>query len=175
VAPTASSAGSASALGKGADVLPVLAEHDPGRRVRALLVELNPILSRRARATAAVLGLAGVEVRTADAGTTDTYLDMPPADVLVAFGVFGNISVDDMRRTVATLPALLAAGAIVIWTRADRHTGHDPSLDVRTCLLNNGFTEMSLTSTTDDLFRVGIHRLADVHVVQQGMRMFTFV
>lgn len=162
--------------GEGRDVLPVLAE-ERGRRVSALLIEFDPVLSRRARAAADDAGLSGVEVRVADAGTTDTYLDVPPAHVLLVCSVFGNIAVADMRRTVATLPALLADGGIVIWTRSGR-TGHDPSVEVRACFLDHGFTEMSFTPTADDAFRVGMHRLgdgaADVRRPQPGRRMFSF-
>lgn len=167
--------------GEGRDVLPVLAEQDSGRRVRALLLEVYPILSQRARTEAANLGLSGVEVKDCDAGLAETYLDVPLAHVLLACGVFGNITVDDMRRTIATLPALMAVGGIVIWTRACHYFGHDPSLEVRNCFLEQGFTEMSFTSTTDDKFkfRIGMHQLnhvpADVRPLQRGTRIFTFV
>lgn len=163
--------------GEGRDVLPVLAEQDGGRGVKAILVEFDAIMSQRARTAAADLGLSGVEVKTADAGTTDTYRDLPPAQVLTVCSVFGNIPEADMRRTVATLPALLAPDGIVIWTRAGR-TGHDPSLEVRRVFLNHGFAEMSYTSTTDDTFRIGMYRLtdrpADARLPQQGTRMFAF-
>jgi hypothetical protein len=164
--------------GEGRDVLPVLAEQNGGRRVKAILVEFDEIMAQRARIEVANLGLSEVEVKTADAGTTDTYLDLPPAQILLVCSVFGNITVEDMRRTIATLPALLAIDGIVIWTRAGR-TGHDPSLEVRRCFLDNGFTEISFTSTADDMFRVGMHRLADrpsdLRLQQHGTRMFTFV
>ncbi|MFB9848794.1 SAM-dependent methyltransferase, partial [Micromonospora andamanensis] len=38
--------------GDGRDVLPVLAEHDGGRTVEALLIERDPALSQRARTAA---------------------------------------------------------------------------------------------------------------------------
>lgn len=162
--------------GEGRDVLPVLAEeNEGGRRVKAILVEFDEIMSQRARTAVADLGLSGVEVKTADAGTTETYRDLPLAQILLVCSVFGNITVADMRRTVATLPALLAIDGIVLWTRA----GHDPSLEVRRVFLDHGFTEMSFTSTADDMFRVGMHRLADrpadLRPPQLGTRMFSFV
>lgn len=164
--------------GEGRDVLPALAEQDGGRGVNAILVELDATMSQRARTAAADLGLSGVEVKTADAGLTDTYSDLPRAQVLTVCSVFGNIAEADMRRTVATLPALLAPDGIVLWTRAGR-AGHDPSLEVRRVFLQHGFTEMSLTSTADDTFRIGMHRLtdgpADLRPPQPGTRMFSFV
>jgi hypothetical protein len=162
--------------GDGRDVLPVLAEQDGGGRVNVCLIELDPTLSQRARTTADDLGLPGVRVRTADAGATDTYLGLPPAHVLLACGVFGNITADDVRRTVATLPGLLAPGGIVIWTRAGRSTGHDPSQDVRSWFTDHGFTELSFTRPARHPFRVGMNRLdADPRPLTPGTRMFTFV
>jgi hypothetical protein len=162
----------------------VLAEQADGHRVRAILVELDEIMSQRAREAVANLGLSGVEVKVADAGTTDTYRDIPPAHVLLVCSVFGNITVPDMRRTIAILPTLLAPGGIVIWTRS----GHETSLEVRSRFLDHSFTEMSFTSTSDEtlftttsddeVFWIGMHRLADlaadVRPSQPGSRMFTF-
>ncbi|MET7426098.1 class I SAM-dependent methyltransferase [Dactylosporangium sp. NPDC005555] len=139
--------------GDGRDVLPVVAEHD--RRVRVLLVELDQTLARRARETADDLDLPAVEVRTADAGDAATYLGLPPAHILLACGVFGNIGPGDARRTVAALPALIVAGGIVIWTRAG-----DASLEVRALFAEHGFNELSFTVPPDARFRVGMHRLA---------------
>ncbi|GAB3825260.1 class I SAM-dependent methyltransferase [Dactylosporangium cerinum] len=159
--------------GEGRDVLPVIAEHD--RRVRALLVELDPTLARRARETADDLGLSGVEIRTADAGQADTYLDVWPAHVLLACGVFGNVSADDVRRTIAALPTLLVAGGIVIWTRARGDGGSEPAQEIRALFAEHGFTELSFTAPEDARFRVGMHRLAGT--ARPGAlsgRLFTF-
>jgi len=160
--------------GEGRDVLPVLAQENSGRPVRAILVEYDEALAERARTAVRDLHLSDVEVRTADAGTTDTYRDLPGAQILTVCSVFGNIPVTDMRRTVATLPAFLANDGIVIWTRA----GHDQSLEVRKVFLDHGFSEISFTNTTDNKFWVGMHRLADrptpKRAPQPGTRMFSF-
>lgn len=165
--------------GEGRDVLPVLAGQDSGRPVKAILIEFDPVLAQRAATTTAGLGLSGVEIKIADAGKAETYLTVPQAHVLLACGIFGNISAADMRRTVATLPELLAAGGIVIWTRGTRNSGRDPSLDIRACLSEHGFTELSFTTTRDGVFRIGMHRLATEPAArrppQAGTRMFTFV
>ncbi|MEV0134801.1 class I SAM-dependent methyltransferase [Dactylosporangium sp. NPDC050688] len=158
--------------GDGRDALPVIAEHD--RRVRALLVELDPVLARRARETADDLGLPAVEVRVADAGDAATYVGVRPAHVLLACGVFGNIDAGDVRRTVAALPALLAPGGIVIWTRARGDGDTDLSLRVRALFAEHGFTELSFTSPDDARFRVGMHRLAGPVRHSLTGRLFTF-
>ncbi|NGM14252.1 class I SAM-dependent methyltransferase [Verrucosispora sioxanthis] len=165
--------------GDGRDVLPVLAEHDGGRTIEALLIERDPTLSQRARTAAIGLGLPRIDVRTADAGATDTYLHIQPAHLLLACGVFGNITVNDVRRTIAMLHTLVLADGIVIWTRGRTDDGHDPSHDVRACFAEHGFSEMSFTSPADAKFRVGMHRLttrpATVPPMPPGTRMFSFI
>jgi hypothetical protein len=159
--------------GDGRDVLPVIAEHD--RRVRALLLELDPALAKQARETADDLGLSGVEIRVADAGDAGTYIGVRPAHLLLACGVFGNVGLDDVRRTIAALPALLVAGGIVIWTRARADDGSEPSREVRALFAEHGFTELSFTSPDDARFRVGMHRLAGpVRPGALSGRLFTF-
>ena len=160
--------------GEGRDVLPVLAEQDAGVRVKAVLIEYDPTLSQLAREAVEKLGLSDVEVRTADAGTTDTYSDLPLAQVLTVCSVFGNIPMEDVRRTIATLPSLMVPDGIVIWTRSER----EPSLAVRRTFLEHGFDEMSFTTTEDELFRIGMNRVAgrpaDLRPPQPGTRMFNF-
>jgi hypothetical protein len=165
--------------GEGRDVLPVLAEEGRGPQVRALLLELDPILSQLARNTASMMGLSHVEVRTVDAGITDTYRNEPSTHLILVSGVFGNITASDMRRTVAVLPFLLEDGGIVVWTRSSRRAESDPSLVIRTCFSDHGFTELSFRSTADGVFRVGMHQLAarpedTRRPIQSGLRVFTF-
>jgi hypothetical protein len=162
--------------GDGRDVLPVLDRHPAGRKVNALLAELDPELGRRARTTAAELGLPGIEVRTGDAGLTAAYRDAVPAHVLLACGVFGNISDEDVRRTVAALPSLLVPGAIVIWTRGRGDHDTDPSTEVAACFTDHGFEELAFTRPPDARFRVGMHRLGTAPSVTQPppARLFTF-
>lgn len=145
--------------GDGRDVLPVLDAHDAGDQVHAVLVELDPHLADRARTTAAQLGLHRVEIRTTDAGVTDPYIDVAPVHVVLACGVFGNITTDHVKQTIATLPNLLTDGGIVIWTRGRRTDGTDPSLDIRAWFTGHGFTELGFTAPTDANFRVGMQRI----------------
>jgi hypothetical protein len=161
--------------GEGRDVLPVLAELDGDPPVEATLIELDPLLAERARTSATELGLSGVEVMIADAGTLQTYRDIPRAHVLTICGVFGNLSVKDVRRTITALPGLVAAGGIVVWTRGVQDADWTP--DIRDTFASNGFTEMSFTGTPKDDFRIGMHRLTapvggPAH--RSDPRMFTF-
>jgi len=166
--------------GDGRDVLPVVAE--TGADVDVVLVELDPALGLAAAATAARLGLSRVDVRSDDAGKTDTYLGAVPADVLLVCGVFGNIPDDDVERTVRALPGLLAAEGIVIWTRGHRVPDDptllagDPSERVRELFARAGFAERAFVRPDDAGFRVGVHQLVDTPTgFMPGVELFTFV
>jgi hypothetical protein len=161
--------------GDGRDTLPVLAAHAADVEVKALLVELDPELSAKARNVADSLGLPGVQVRTADAGLADGYLDAAPADVVMACGLFGNISSADMRQTVASLPALVSEGAIVIWTVGHHNEEIDPSDEIRAAFKEGNFEEEAFVS--ESCIRVGMHRFAgEVADARNlvGSRLFTF-
>ena len=141
--------------GDGRDLLEVLAERDDAHRVAATLVELDPGLADRARASAAAF--AGVEVRTADAGDPETYAGDPPADLVLLCGIFGNVSDADVEHTVAALPALCAPGARVIWTRTRRPPDLTPQ--VRAWFTHNGFREVAFDPVPDSMAAVGVAEL----------------
>jgi hypothetical protein len=166
--------------GDGRDTLPVLASSPV--EVSAVLVELDPVLAEAARVAAASLGLRGVEVRTADAGTTSCAEGAVPADVVMACGIFGNISDDDVARTISTLPALLVEGGHVIWTRGRRvpqdptEVTGDPSEAVRGLFVGTGFEEVAFVRPDDASFRVGVARWPHAGApYEPGVRMFDFV
>ena len=166
--------------GDGRDVLPVLAEASPA--TEALLVELDPELAARARRTALDLGLERIVIRNDDAGTTDAYRGCVPADIVLACGVFGNVTDADVERTVRALRTLLHENGHVIWTRGanvpDDPTGRtgDPAQQVRHVFERAGFQERAFVRPDDASFRVGVHRLTgrpDPYV--PGVELFTFI
>lgn len=166
--------------GDGRDALPVL--DDGHREVRAVLVELDPALAQTARDEASARQLHHVVVRTADAGCTAALEGVPRADVLLLCGVFGNISDDDIRGTVAALPHLLASGARVIWTRGrradDDPTSHDddPAEMVRHVFRDAGFVEEKFIRPRDAGFRVGVHRfMGEPRPPLPDHHLFTFI
>lgn len=160
--------------GDGRDTLPVI----EGADVSGVLVEIDPVLADRARA----LAPPGIEVRTADAGTTASYADVCPADVVLACGVFGNITDADIARTVATLPSLLTHGGHVIWTRGNKvaqdPTAYDgdPADLVRELFADAGFDEVAFVRPDDASYRVGVHRWPGPDgSPEPAVRVFTFV
>ncbi len=159
--------------GQGRDLIPVLASHPRGREVTARLVELDPVLATTARRAAAAAGLPGVEVRTGDASLTGAYAGLVPADLVLACGVFGNITDADVERTVGCCAQLCAAGGTVIWTRGRS----EPDLVPQICdwFTGHGFEQQWLSDSALG-FGVGAHRFTrQPEPLVAGLRMFTFV
>jgi len=161
------------ASGQSRDLLPLLIEHPRGGDVLARLVELDP---RNADfAEGAVLGaaLSGVDVVVGDAGLVDAYAGAVPADLVLACGLFGTISLLEVQSTIRALPQLCAAGATVVWTRNRRR--NDPTLAIRDWLADTGFTEVSFTAGGEDqgAFSVGVARWnGPAGELRPGTRLF---
>jgi hypothetical protein len=158
--------------GQGRDLLAVLAKHPRRPDVRARLVELDPRNAARARDAAA--GLPGVEVLEADASLSDSYAGAVPAELVLVCGVFGNITEEDIARTVRYLPMLCARGATVIWTRHRNPPDQVPTI----CgwFEASGFAEVSVDSPEGESFAVGVHHYRGQPVdLEAGLRLFRFV
>jgi len=162
--------------GQGRDLLGVLARHPRRRDVIARLVELDDRNVEHARTAVRSAGLGGgVQVVRADASDTMSYEGAVPADLVLACGVFGNVSDHDVRTTVQELPALCAAGAMVIWTRHPRR----PQL---LTLIDGWFSEAGFARVAIETgdggrhFGVGVHRYAGPpRAFRPGVRLFTFL
>jgi hypothetical protein len=160
--------------GQGRDLLGVLADHPRRGDVAARLVELDPRNAEAARAAALDAGLAAVEVVTGDAGSSDAYVGAVPADLVVACGIFGNVSDDDIAGTIAALPQLCAPSATVLWTR-HRHPP-DATPAIRDRFATAGFTELAFVAPPDTHFSVGAHQLtAPPQALVPGTRYFEFL
>lgn len=159
--------------GDGRDVLGVLAHHPARPRVSARLVELDPDLVQAARNTVAAEQLDGVEIVAGDAGVTDAYAGAVPADLVLACGVFGNISDRDVETTVRALPRLCAEHGVAIWTRHRRSPDLTPS--IRRWFSEAGFAERAFESPGGGFFAVGVHELEREPLpFRSGERLFTF-
>jgi hypothetical protein len=159
--------------GEGRDLLDVLETSPRRERVTARLVELDPELVRRAAARIRAANLARVEVVEADAGVTDAYRGAVPADLVLACGVFGNISDADVENTIHALPQLCAEGGTVVWTRHRRSPDLTPR--IRAWLAEAGLREQAFDSPGPDSFAVGVHRsLRPPQPLERGRRLFAF-
>ena len=155
--------------GQGRDVLPALATHPRGRDVVGRLVELDPELCAMACSGAP----PGVAVVQGDAGTTAACVGAVPADLLLLCGIFGNISDDDVARTVRAVPSLLATGGTVVWTR---HTGLTPR--IRAWFTEVGVAETAFVTgrATGERWGVGAGTLrATSRPLAPDRRLFRFV
>jgi hypothetical protein len=159
--------------GDGRDILGVLSEHPRRADVRARLVELDPDLAQRARERAAVISPT-IEVVTGDASSTSSFAGAVPAGIVLACGIFGNITDDDIHHTVAHLPSLCAPNATVIWTRGTFAPDLTPT--VRVWFMEAGFTELDFVAIADTTAGVGADQLTSPpHPFEPDLHLFTFL
>jgi hypothetical protein len=144
--------------GQGRDVSGVLPGHPRRDDVRAVLVEADPRLAEVASGAAAEAGLDQVEVRVADAAAVASFADALPADVLLLCGIFGNVSDEDIERTVGAAAAMCTPGATVIWTR--HRAAPDLTPWIRARFAESGFDELAFDAVGPDTQNaVGTNRL----------------
>ena len=140
--------------GDGRDTLPVLAE--AGADVDAVLVELDPELAETARRRPGPAS-PGRRPRPPTPGRPTRYRDAVPADVVMACGMFGNVTDDDVAvHRGHGCPRCWRRGGHVIWTRGSR-VPHDPSgvrrrperAGPRRCSPTTGFEEVAFDRPDD--------------------------
>jgi hypothetical protein len=154
--------------GDGRDLIGALLDHPRRADVRARLLELNSELVQRGRAAA----WNGIEFVAGDAAVTDHYAGAVPADVVLACGVFGNISDADVARTVTAMQELCTTGGAVIWTR--HRDDLDPVPRICAWFESAGFTREWL-SGAQHRYGVGMHRYRMApRPLTPGQRLFTF-
>jgi hypothetical protein len=160
--------------GQGDDVLTVAGTHPRGADLVGRLLELDRVNAAAATARVTELGRDDLEVVTADAGSTDPCAGAVPADLVVACGIFGNISTDDIERTVRAFPSLCAPGARVVRTRHPREPGVLEAIEG--WFDEAGFEREAMVVDEDQHWAVGLHHLvADPTPFVPGRKLFTFV
>lgn len=158
--------------GQGRDVLEVLTDHPRRDDVRARLVELDPGNTAIAKEAIKSAGLRQVEVVTADAALTDHYRDSAPAEIVLVCGVFGNITDEDIERTIDTCTQLCKTDGTIIWTR---HRGAPDRVPLICRWFEERGFEREWLSEPDAGFGVGVHRFTgQSRPLISGRRVFTF-
>ena len=110
-----------------------------------------------------------------DAALTDNYAAAAPADVVLACGIFGNISDDDIHRTVTSLPMLCAPHATVLWTRGWTPE-HDLTPTIRAWFADAGFEELAFDAPPEWRYSVGVNRyVGRPRSLERGLTLFRFV
>jgi len=161
--------------GQGRDVIGAVRDHRRRADVRARLVELDPRNAVVARELADAANLECVETITGDASLSDSYIGAAPAHVVLACGVFGNISDSDIRRFVGLVPTLCEPGATVVWTRHRRPPDLTP--EIRNWFSDAGFVELGWDEP-GDLPYVGVGAArwpGERGVLTSGVGFFQFV
>jgi hypothetical protein len=159
--------------GQGRDVITVARRHRRGDDLVGRLVELDPRNVAVARAAVSDAGLGGLEVVEGDAGRSDSYIGATPADLVLACGIFGNITDDDVKTTVEFMPALCAPGAWVIWTRGPRDDGILER--IQDWFTATGFEPRALVIGAGNLFGVGAAQFRGTPTAAHpGVRLFDF-
>jgi hypothetical protein len=160
--------------GDGRDVIPVLARAAQSP-VRAVLVEKDRTLARRARETIDATALETVEARCGDAGDPTLFHDVLPVDVLLLCGIFGNIEHVAVQDMIAAIPSLVVSDGYVIWTRG----GSDPDRrgEVRRWFRAAGHDEVAFDGAPEP-YGVGVNQIrlppAARHMAPPD-RLFTFM
>lgn len=137
-----------------------------------LLVELDLELAAAARHRAETAGV-DLTVVTGDAGAVATWTDAVPVDLLLLCGIFGNISTDDIQRTIAAAAGVISQRGFVIWTR-----GGSPTEDLRP-LVRQWFAALDFEETFFEAepegYGVGVNqRTPATQVSALPTRLFTF-
>lgn len=160
--------------GQGRDVLEVVPRHRRRQDVLARLVESDGANVAAARQAVQRHGLGDqVEVVHGDASTSSAYAGAVPADVVLACGIFGHVSDEDIARTVAFLPALCRAGAAVIWTRHRNPPDLTPA--IRAWFGEAGYEDLAFDAPADTSFSVGAALMVRPPApFQAGVQLFTF-
>jgi hypothetical protein len=158
--------------GQGHDLIGVLANYPDSDRVTARLVEVAPknVATMRAHAEHAGLDLEIVE---GDAADTALYAGAVPADLVLAVGIFGNISNEDVFATIRSLPQFCALGATVLWSRGQQL--RDITDRIRNAFTQAGFEETAFHRPEDATFQIGTARYQGPPQQLQPAHLFTFM
>jgi Putative methyltransferase len=160
--------------GQGLDVIETLATYPHAQHVKARLVELNERNVVAACHLAADAGLSQVEIVQGDAARLAVYEGAVPADIVLACGVFGNISDQDIFHTIDMLPQLCRHAATVLWTRHRRPPDMTPA--IRAYFVAHHFPEVDFVAPQDTLFSVGVNRYeGEPEPLQPDAKLFAFL
>jgi hypothetical protein len=161
--------------GQGRDLLGVLPAHPRRGDVASVLVEIDHANAGWAREAAARAGLRRFDVVEADAAISDVYAPYVPADVVLACGIFGNITNEDLEPTVRSLSMLCRTGASMIWTRHRNEPDLTPQ--IRRWFGESGFEELSFDGLENESRSgIGVVRLVNAPLpFRPGFRFFTFI
>ncbi|BAZ37172.1 hypothetical protein NIES4101_30930 [Calothrix sp. NIES-4101] len=162
--------------GDGRDLLGTLASHPRKNDVYGRLVELNPQLADRGKASVESAGLSNqLEFINGDASNSSNYIGVAPADIVIVCGIFGNLADEaELRRLIGNLPLLAKKGSFALWTRG-HSDGVAYSDTVRRVFQEKEFEEVNFQLTLTGDMGVGVHRyLGEGLPLAENQQLFEF-
>lgn len=138
--------------GDGRDLAGAVADHPRRPDVAARLVELDADLAERARVRCRDAGVEA-NVIEGDAGRAAALTGVAPVQILLLCGIFGNVTEEDVRNTIESVPMLVRPGGTVIWTRHRRPPDLTPT--IRRWFDGAGCAALDLRSPGPDRWAVG--------------------
>ena len=142
-------------------------------RVSGALIELDSTNAAIARDWIARIGVA-FDIVEADAGTTDAYAGLVPADLVLLSGIMGNISAEDIERLIHVSRQFCAPGATVLWTRGAQEL--DLGQNIRRWFSEAGYAEIACQEGIEGTgMRVGVEQFTGApEPLRPGEPVFTF-
>ncbi len=118
-------------------------------------------------------GRSGAD-RGGDASLSRCYEAQVPADLVLVCGVFGNISSEDISRTITALRGFCRRGSEVIWTRHRRPPDATPT--IRADFAAAGFEEVDFEDPGGFVLSVGRQRfVGEPLAFDPATKLFDFV
>ena len=163
--------------GDGRDLIEVLPTHPRREDVVGWLLEYNESLVHDAQQAILHHGL-GMSLFPCVADATDAkqYAGIPLAHLVVLAGVFGSVEDGEIARFLCNLQVLCAPSAYVIWTQnISTLEGQRRTETLQQALSRQEFSSISVVTTPQQRYHVGLHRYVGGHVSRQlDDRLFTF-
>ncbi|MFL6137244.1 MAG: class I SAM-dependent methyltransferase [Frankiaceae bacterium] len=158
--------------GQGREISGALERFSRPREVNVRMIELDPRNAACAETAVRAAGSGRVEVTIDDAGLRRHYAGGARVDVLLLCGVFGNLTLDDIERSVVLADSLLSAGGLVVWTRHRAEPDRVPL--IRSWFAGHGFTEAHVDDDPDAVAVVVNRSTRERGPLPDGDRMFTY-
>jgi hypothetical protein len=158
--------------GQAHDIVGALSDYPYADQVQGRLLELNPDNVELIRSKLQAAGLE-FEVIEGDAADTALYEGAVPADLVLAVGIFGNVSDEDVFNTIRALPQFTKPGGTVLWSRG-RNLDNEITPEIRRTFAETGFTETAFHSPEGRRFQIGANRYDGSAVALQQQHLFSF-
>ena len=141
--------------GQARDILPILAGKKDNNKINTYLIDTDLECLEYADNYAKENKIPNVHLINKNAGLRETYNDIPQADIIIICGVFGHLSLLDIKSTISFIKHLLNENGFVIWSR--HKFDNDISEDIKNIFKELNFNELAFVSPEDEPYTLGLH------------------